>query len=269
MLTRSSLLAVLAWAPVAEVMAVDPIEVAIAFVGTPEGEAYQGALQGLAEANQQGRFLGQRYVLTAYEDTATALAAAPAAIVATPSKPDELKSLVETAGTLPVFNVTLTDAASRALCLPQLFHIQPSDAMKAAALEQWQQAGNTGEAKAVAWNSGFKKYAASQLNKRYSKAAGGAPMTDAAWAGWAAVKLYSDAVARQGGTAPEALLSYLHNDMAFDGQKGVEMTFRSNGQLKQVILIEQAGKVVAEAPIAGVVDSNDLDTLGGGDCPAK
>jgi hypothetical protein len=50
--------------------------------------------------------------------------------------------------------------------------------------------------------------------------------------------------------------------MAFDGQKGVPHTFRDTGQLRQPLLLVEAGKLVGEAPVPGVVDTNDLDSLG-------
>lgn len=239
----------------------EPLTVTLAFLGPTDSSAWRGAQQGNIEANKQGRFLGQAYELVAVESVAAAAALKPAAVVAAGDSA-ALQALVNALPGTPVFDVTLTDDASRSLCLPQLFHLQPTAGMKSRALAAWQAGGNSGEARAVAWNPKFRKYAALQLNKRYT-ASQGLPMDDAAWAGWAAIKLYSDAVARTAGVASEPMLKYLREDLAFDGQKGSDMSFRSSGQLRQVLLIEQGDKVVAEVPADGV----DLDSLGGGDCP--
>jgi ABC-type branched-subunit amino acid transport system substrate-binding protein len=241
------------------------VEVAIGWLGDPAGPARQGAEQGLLEANRQGRFLGQSYRLVSLDDPAAIEGAGVSAIV-TSLESARLPGLVAAAGGRPVFNVGTTADADRALCLPGLFHIQPSEGMRAAALAQWLAAAGAGVptdgARAVAWNAGFERYAALQLNKRYSETHGGAPMDDAAWAGWAAVRLYADAVARVG-TEPARMLAFLREGLAFDGQKGIEMDFRSSGQLRQVILIERNGVVVGETPVRG----QDLESLGGGDCP--
>ena len=87
-------------------------------------------------------------------------------------------------------------------------------------------------------------------------------MDDDAWAGWAALKMLSETVARHQSTEPARILTYLRYEMAFDGQKGVPHTFRDTGQLRQPLLLVEAGKLVGEAPVPGVVDSNDLDSLG-------
>jgi len=46
----------------------------------------------------------------------------------------------------------------------------------------------------------------------------------------------------------------------------VPQRFRDTGQLRQPILLVENGKLVGEAPVPGVVDSNDLDSLGGTSC---
>ena len=40
---------------------------------------------------------------------------------------------------------------------------------------------------------------------------------------------------------------YLREDLAFDAQKGVALGFASNGQLRQPLLLVEAGKVVGES----------------------
>ena len=103
------------------------------------------------------------------------------------------------------------------------------------------------------------------MNNRFRKAHG-ILMDDDAWAGWAGLKMLSEAVARAQTTEPARILAYLRNELGFDGQKGVAQTFRDTGQLRQPILLVENGKLVGEAPVPGVVDSNDLDSLGGTSC---
>jgi hypothetical protein len=91
-------------------------------------------------------------------------------------------------------------------------------------------------------------------------------MDDPAWAGWAAVKLLSDTVAREQDAAPATLLEALRSRLSFDGQKGVDMSFRPDGQLRQPLLLVEEDRVVAEAPVRGVADIEDLDSLGPSRC---
>lgn len=242
------------------------IEVTVGFVGDPQSTAYLGASQGLDEANIQGRFLGQTYQLVTTTADALAAGTAPAVdalVVAADAA--TLTAVGASAPDVPVFNVLAEDDALRERCSPNLLHVIPSSRMKQDAEAQWAQAKPDSPAKAVAWNPGFTKYAASQLNKRY-EAKAARPMDDAAWAGWAAVKLLADSVARLQSTDHAALLAFVKDEMNFDGQKGVDMNFRPNGQLRQVLLLEHDGKVVGEAPVRGVVDIEDLDSLGQVDC---
>jgi hypothetical protein len=93
-------------------------------------------------------------------------------------------------------------------------------------------------------------------------------MVDETWTGWVGVKLLAESVLRLQSGDPQELLSYLQSELFFDGQKGYEMTFRDNGQLRQIVLLVEDGEVVGEAPVRGVVDDeSDLDTLGLSECP--
>ncbi|MGE3774481.1 MAG: hypothetical protein AB7I32_16265 [Gammaproteobacteria bacterium] len=237
-----------------------PLDVPLAFVGETEGSAHQGAEQGLSEAQMQGEFLGQRYRLDAQPGEAVAIVAAlPAA---------ELETLAAAHPGVPVFNVAADDDGLRDHCRANLFHVLPSARMAADALAQWQKAHPDAQGVvARAWHPAFEKYAASQLNKRYTEQFK-VPMDDSAWAAWAAVKLVSDTVAREQAASAEVLLDALRNRLAFDGQKGVDMSFRSDGQLRQPLLLIAGDEIVGEAPVRGVVDIEDLDSLGPARCPA-
>ncbi|MGH8488738.1 MAG: ABC transporter substrate-binding protein, partial [Gammaproteobacteria bacterium] len=81
------------------------------------------------------------------------------------------------------------------------------------------------------------------------------------------VKLFSDSVARLGAVYPEKLLDYIRTRLAFDGQKGIDMNFRPNGQLRQPLFLVEGGRIAGEAPVKGVVDIEDLDSLGSSACP--
>ncbi|MGH8471523.1 MAG: ABC transporter substrate-binding protein [Gammaproteobacteria bacterium] len=237
-----------------------PIEIRLHYVGAREEAAFLGVTQGLEEANLQGRFLGQRYVLDVEDAQAR-----PTAILAAL----EEEALVAVAGRhpgIPVFNLSSDTDALRAKCLANLLHVIPSREMKRDALAQWRKLHPDSEARAQAWHPEFKKYSAEQLSKRFFKARGQA-MDDGAWAGWAAVKLLSDSVARLDAAEPESLLDYIKTRLAFDGQKGIDMNFRPNGQLRQPLLLVEGGKIVGEAPVKGVVDIEDLDSLGSSTCP--
>ena len=87
-------------------------------------------------------------------------------------------------------------------------------------------------------------------------------MNDHSWAGWAAVKMTSDTVARTQITNSKEMLNYLKNELTFDGQKGSDMNFRITGQLRQLILLVENDKIVTEAPIRGVAKPPTLDSLG-------
>ena len=78
----------------------------------------------------------------------------------------------------------------------------------------------------------------------------------------AAMKLLSDTIVRQPALAGEDLMEELKTNLAFDGQKGIDMSFRETGQLRQPLLLIDADEIVGEAPVRGIVDSSNLDSLG-------
>ena len=244
--------------------AVTTLSVRIGFIGAPASDAHAGASQGIREANAQGKFLGLNYELVDAQDIAAANVAQVSAIVIA-GEAASLPALAGQARSTPLLNVTAEDDSLRAHCITNLLHTIPSQAMRADALRQWRQKQSDSQAQAQAWDASAELYAGSQLNKRYADHAG-RPMNDQAWAAWAAVKLVSDTVARLGSGDPAGLLTALRQDLAFDGQKGVDMSFRDNGQLRQPLLLVEHGKIVGEAPVRGVVANGDLDSLGPTSC---
>ena len=244
--------------------AATPVSVRIAFIGPADGDAHAGAQQGIKEANAQGKFLGLNYELVASADIGAARAAKASAVVVD-ADAAALPAIAAAAPELPILNVRAEDDALRTQCVGNLFHTIPSQAMRSDALAQWHKKQPGSQATAHAWHASAELYAGSQLNKRYSDASGRA-MNDQAWAAWAAVKLVSDTVARLHASEPAGLLGALRKDLAFDGQKGVDMSFRDNGQLRQPLLLVENGKIVGEAPVRGIAPNGDLDSLGNTAC---
>lgn len=239
-------------------------EVVFLYLGEPGTAAHTGALQGLSEANAQGEFLDLGYRMeTQTGDEAPAIE--PVAIIAA-LEPALLNELVDKYPSVAVLNVTERATSLREDCRPSLFHVIPSDAMIADAERQWREKAADSAAKAQAWHKSFRKYAAAQLNTRFREQFG-QDMVDDAWAGWAGVRLLADTIARQPGLTGHLLIKELKTNLAFDGQKGVDMSFRETGQLRQPLLLIEADRIVGEAPVRGISDPTNLDSLGVTFCP--
>lgn len=238
-------------------------EVKVVFVGPTQqsSPARMGAMQGLEEAQLQGRFLGLDYTLTTAAPTDLAVVRGADAILVAGS-PD----IVQTVATavreqdVPVFNVSATQDWLRTDCRSNLLHTIPSDSMFAAATAQWKQTSDARAIVAQAWHPDFVKFAARDLNKRF-EAAQGVVMNDEAWSAWAAMRIIADAAANLPEGSSSERLKYIRSEMEFDGQKGEYMSFRETGQLRQTLLIVENKKLVGEAPVRGVAASDDLDSL--------
>jgi hypothetical protein len=246
--------------------AASPRKVEILFVGEKGDSAWLGAMQGLNEANVQGKFLNTTYTLTHVPDAAELPKdVAPAAVVVAADAPT-LKQVSEAMPDTPVFNVSLEDDELRAQCLPNTLHVIPSKSMQEDAVSQWKSKKPDSQATARAWHSSARKYAGTQLNRRY-EASAKRPMDDRAWAGWAAVKMLSDTMVRVKADAEVQPLEFMKTELQFDGQKGTDQSFRPNGQLRQPLLLVEGDKIVGEAPVASVTGGgDDLDTLGESEC---
>jgi len=260
----STLLALAAWRTAGATTAVQ-----IAYVGAVESTVWRGIEQGWREANILGGYTGHTYHVQSMDPMALLTAEGQqlpmAVLAATDAETLQRLSAKFAVAGVAVLNLTADDEALRQACLSNLLHIAPSARMKADAVAQWQKKKPAAQVQARAWHEDFTKFAAGELNNRFRKAHG-IPMDDDAWAGWAALKILSEAVARAQTTEPARILAYLRNELAFDGQKGVPQRFRDTGQLRQPILLVENGKLVGEAPVPGGVDSNDLDSLGGTSC---
>lgn len=239
-------------------------EATFVFVGTIGGAAHAGAVQGLTEANVQGRFLGQQYTIVTFptHDYPRLLPDNTRAIVAAVDI-GTLQALNLAFPSVPIFNVSLDDDTLRDLCAANLLHSLPSARMHRDALAQWRRKDIETEVTVRAWHPSFRRYAGAQLNKRFEQTHD-TPMGDQAWAAWAAVKMSSDMIARGAGSSSKRLLRALRTELSFDGQKGSAMSFRENGQLRQPLLLIAGDKIVGEAPVRGI--ASDLDSLGASHC---
>ena len=246
------------------VLAADKIEVSLAYFGADADMPALGVAQGLDEANLQGEFLGQKYALKNYDPAQLIAVSGVSAILASLDEAD-LRELVKLNPGVPVFNLIEGSDALREDCVSDLFHVIPSQKMRGDAVAQWLQKNADSKAIAAGWHGDFKKYAASQVNKRFKKAHDKV-MDDEAYAGWMAMKIIADAVARTSSNKGEKLIAFMKKDLVMDGAKGLKMTFRSTGQLRQMMLLVEDGKIVGEAPVRGVVDTTDLETLGTLEC---
>ena len=242
-------------------------EFSIAYIGNKDNNAYLGVLQGLEEANLQGQFLNQKYRVDVIspDEINNIDFSGYIALIAAIDKPS-FKQLVSSQSNFPVFNINLDDDDLRSDCSPNALHIIPSNKMKNDAIKQWQKKNPESKTSAQAWHPDFVKFAARDLNKRFLKSRK-SEMDDFAWAGWAAVKMTSDSVARNNITDPENMLEFLKTELLFDGQKGTEMNFRETGQLRQILLLVKDDKIVAEAPVRGVAKPPSVDSLGLLNCP--
>ena len=265
---KTSLVVLLFWAALQSV-GFAATEIKLLYIGSENDAAYLGARQGLTEANLQGQFLGQRYVIDVRApDALPADALSGVVAVLSTLEADRLPGLAASATGVPVFNLRATEDSLRVACISNVLHVIPSAEMLRDAVAQWQKVNPGAQVSASAWHGDFMKYAGRDLNKRF-RAASGQAMDDSSWAGWAAVKMTSDTIARLNDANPAAVLQFLRHDLRFDGQKGAEMSFRDSGQLRQPLLLVDNGKILGEAPVRGVADADDLDSLGNGICRAQ
>lgn len=244
-----------------------PDTLVIAYIAGQESSAWLGVQQGVDELNLLGRFTGHKYRVERLGiDDMGRVADLDAVAVIAAADSGLLERVQARIGDRAILNVTAQDDRLRQLCRENLLHVIPSLAMQRDAVAQWQRKNPGADVRAVAWHPAFQKYAGRDLNNRFRKTHG-TPMDSAAWAGWAAAKAVGEAVLRSGTTQPREVLAYMRSELAFDAQKGVAVSFRpTTGQLRQPLILVQQDKIVGEAPVAGVTDVEDLDSLGALSC---
>ncbi len=247
--------------------AMEKTEISFAYIGAEDSSAYDGVAQGIHEANLQGRFLGQNYSLHEFSgDNMDAIDPAGFIAIIVATNADDLQQAGDLFKDHAILNVVVHDDELRGQCTANLLHVIPSDRMLADAKAQWLQKSPGDEITVSGWHPDFVKFAARDLNKRFKKKFS-EPMDQYAWAGWAAVKMTSDSVARKNLTDPAELLHHLKTGLSFDGQKGLDMDFRDTGQLRQLLLVVTLdGELAGEAPVRGVVAPDDVDSLGLASC---
>lgn len=125
------------------------------------------------------------------------------------------------------------------------------------------------------WAHDFRPYSGRELNSRFRRSLG-RPGESRMWAHWCAVKILWEAVLKRGSTRPADLIPFLEGDAAFDGHKGMGLSFRPwDHQLRQPLLIvrrqaapkDRWGGVAfaQEVPLRGTPGATEeavLDTLG-------
>jgi ABC-type branched-subunit amino acid transport system substrate-binding protein len=240
----------------------------IVFLGDPTDEETRTAIAaGVDEAERQAGFLGIDYLFVVARPGEAAEHDDALAVIVAGSPAETLAAADALAEAhVPVFNVSSGDDRLRTQCRANLFHVVPSDKMLADAAAQWLQANpDAKNVEAHAWHEDFVKFSARELNRRWRETTE-RPMSDRDWAIWAAYKLVSDAVANNPDAGPEQLIAYFREEMEFDAVKGVYATFRQTGQLRQPLLVVVDGELEGEAPVRGVTDSEDLDSLGAQEC---
>jgi len=121
---------------------------------------------------------------------------------------------------------------------------------------------------ALGWHQELERFSARELNGRFRRR-WNAPMTETAWAGWAAVKLVGEAVVRASATDGAALVAFLESAPPFDGHKGEALTFRKwDHQLRQPLYVagarkrDEIGGPLAPLAVLADVGGKNLDALG-------
>jgi hypothetical protein len=116
---------------------------------------------------------------------------------------------------------------------PGVFAIEPGREARARAL-----AGVAGGRTAVLWHAGRVRFGGSELNARW-RARHAAPMQEADWAGWMAVKVALELLLRHAGASSLP-------QIAFDGHKGTPLRFGPDRRLRQPLyVLDAAGREVA------------------------
>lgn len=214
-----------------------------------DGAAGRGVRFGAEEAAHTARLLGRRLELR---------------VLAADDIPD-LAVAVREARSLAVFSLlpaTLTDSLAAALspvlfvsprlpadslprsrALASVVHVLPPDSARARLARE---AGPG--ARATLWHPALERYGAAQLTERYRERFR-EELSEAAWAGWFAVKAAAETALRARSPGSNGLGAALRAPgVGFDGHKGARLRFDpADGQLHQPLyLVDVQGRVVEE-----------------------
>lgn len=187
-----------------------------------------------------------------------------------------LSVFADRAGVLFLNVGSRADALRGAECGRNLFHVEASDAMCAAALAARE--GSSPESgspvRAALWHPTLERFGAAQLNDRF-RARFGAGMDGPAWAGWMAVKALWEASLRARTAEPAGLRAYLERDATqLDGHKGWALSFRPwDHQLRQplYLIADSVGSESTESESTGSTGSRSVEggTRVVGEVPAR
>jgi ABC-type branched-subunit amino acid transport system substrate-binding protein len=233
-----------------------PLRIALITSASPasDGAAARGVRLGAAEAKQTANLFGndvELYEASAGTDATTAAAQMLSqrqvhVLIGTSAADADALSRFAERHHLVFFNTVSRAQPLRAACRRYTFHIEATDAMYANAARSLARGGastHTGQNpdrpdSVVLWESALERYGASQINDRY-RAKYGSGMDGSAWAGWAAVKIASEAALRAHSSEPAKLLAYLEAPATqFDGHKGWPLSFRAGDhQLRQPLYV--------------------------------
>lgn len=167
------------------------------------------------------------------------------------------------------FNVSSRSDAIRAACRRRTFHVEASDVMYANAWRLFATGQRPARRTApsptdsiVLWHPRLERFGASQLNDRFASVAR-TGMDGGAWAGWAAVKIISEAALRVKSGDAAKLLPYLESPaIQLDGHKGWPLAFRATDhQLRQPLYIVVPAPAGAPRGAKKIVDVPDLRVL--------
>ncbi|HEY0527847.1 MAG TPA: hypothetical protein VGD02_03390 [Gemmatimonadaceae bacterium] len=223
-------------------------------ITTPDSTAQsatKGIRLGAAEAKQTAQLFSSDVELVEAAGSGDGAAAAAASLlsrrqiqvlmVTNPNDADRISRLAESRHVV-FLNVSSRNATLRSACRHYTFHVEGTDAMYAAAqrlaLPSAVPSSRSAQGLAVLWARTLTRFGASELNKRF-QAAYRAPMDGAAWAGWVAVKIVSEAALRSRSASSDAIRQFLESPTTqFDGHKGWPLSFRqSDHQLRQPLYV--------------------------------
>jgi hypothetical protein len=244
-----------------------------------EISSLRGIRLGAAEATQTARLFGDRVETYEAEGDGKTLGADQAAaflssrrkvqilIGVSAADADALATFAEQRG-LIFLNIASRSEALRSACRRNSFHIEAGDAMYTNAkrltahVTRANSAGRPSspdDDSVALWNEHLERFGASQLNDRY-RAVAHAGMDGSAWAGWAAIKIASEAALRAGSADASRIRAYLEAaNTRFDGHKGWPLSFRAaDHQLRQPLYI--VGRASTSAPILDVPDLRSVSS---------
>ena len=233
-------------------------EVEVLYFGTKDDTAFIGMGQGLEDSAELHEGLSFRLKIES-ESFRPFNDPKPAVIFAAVDS-ESIKLLSTLNPDIPIFNLIDDSSLIRNLCLPNVFHIIPGETMRADAIQQWQEKYTNESLQALAWHSKYKLGSAAKLNQKF-KDKRGIALTEQGWAGWVAARIFVDGFVKSKHRIGRSLVDFIAAETNFDAHKVVNVSFRSDKQLRQAMLIIDDDKPIDIVPVDNGTD-NSLDMLG-------